>query len=131
MKDQLFKNKPELNLVIEIIRLFGLEDFDDIQLFTKQNMIELNTVDKMKEYIPKLQEYYLPCKSKIYLQDLNERKCINILRQLLKQYNHTLISKEKYIKSVKYNFHQIIQFSNKKIDTNSQEVERKIVLSFD
>ena len=49
MKDQLFKNKPELNLVIEIIRLFGLEDFDDIQLFTKQNMIELNTVDKMKE----------------------------------------------------------------------------------
>ena len=131
MKDQLFKNKPELNLVIEIIRLFGLEDFDDIQLFTKQNMIELNTVDKMKEYIPKLQEYYLPCKSKIYLQDLNERKCINILRQLLKQYNHTLISKEKYIKSIKYNFHQIIQFSNKKIDTNIQDTERKIVLSFD
>ena len=31
MKDQLFKNKPELNLVIEIIRLFGLEGFDDIQ----------------------------------------------------------------------------------------------------
>ena len=131
MKDQLFKNKPELNLVIEIIRLFGLEGFDDIKLFTKQNMIELNTVENMKEYIPKLQEYYLPCKSKIYLQDLNERKCINILRQLLKQYNHTLISKEKYIKSIKYNFHQIIQFSNKKIDTNIQDTERKIVLSFD
>ena len=131
MKDQLFKNKPELNLVIEIIRLFGLENFDDIQLFTKQNMIELNTVEKMKDYIPKLQDFYLPCKSKIYLQDLNERKCINILRQLLKQYNHTLISKEKYIKSIKYNFHQIIQFSNKKIDTNIQETERKIVLSFD
>ena len=131
MKDQLFKNKPELNLVIEIIRLFGLKNFDDIQLFTKQNMIELNTVEKMKDYIPRLQEFYLPCKSKIYLQDLNERKCINILRQLLKQYNHTLISKEKYIKSIKYNFHQIIQFSNKKIDTNIQETERKIVLSFD
>ena len=94
-------------------------------------MIELNTVEKMKYYIPRLQEFYLPCKSKIYLQDLNERKCINILRQLLKQYNHTLISKEKYIKSIKYNFHQIIQFSNKKIDTNIQEAERKIVLSFD
>ena len=131
MKDQLFKNKPELNLVIEIIRLFGLKNFDDIQLFTKQNMIELNTVEKMKDYIPKLQDFYLPCKSKIYLQDLNERKCINILRQLLKQYNHTLISKEKYIKSIKYNFHQIIQFSNKKIDTNIQDTERKIVLSFD
>ena len=51
MKDQLFKNKPELNLVIEIIRVFGLEDFDDIQLFTKQNMIELNTVEKMKYYM--------------------------------------------------------------------------------
>ena len=97
MKDQLFKNKPELNLVIEIIRLFGLQNFDDIQLFTKQNMIELNTVEKMKDYIPRLQEFYLPCKSKIYLQDLNERKCINILRQLLKQYNQ-IFSKEKICK---------------------------------
>ena len=94
-------------------------------------MIELNTVENMRNYIPKLDEYYLPCKSKIYLKDINERKCINILRQLLKQYNHTLLSKEKYVNSIKYNFHQIIKFSNKKIDTNIHEVERKIVLSFD
>ena len=131
MKDQLFKNKPDMNLVNDTIRLFGLSDFNDNTLFTKQNMVDLKTVQKVNEIIPRLQDYYLPCKSKKYLTRLDEKRCLTILRQLLKQYNHTLISKEKYIKSIKYNFHQIIQFSNKKIDTNIQDTERKIVLSFD
>ena len=64
----------------------------------------------MYEYIPKLKEYYLPCKSRLYLTDLDEKKCITILRQLLKQYNYNILAKEKTIKSVKYNFYQIIQF---------------------
>ena len=29
MKDQLFKNKPDMNLVNDTIRLFGLSDFND------------------------------------------------------------------------------------------------------
>ena len=131
MKDQLFKNKPDLNLVTDIIKLFGLLNINDINLFTRQNLIDLNTLDKIYEYIPKLKEYYLPCKAKIYLSDLNEKKCITILRQLLKQYNYNILAKEKTIKSVKYNFYQIIQFSNKKINTKLTNDERKIVLSFD
>ena len=131
MKDQLFKNKPDFNLVTNIIKLFGLLDINDINLFTKQNLIDLDTISKMHEYIPKLKEFYLPCKSRLYLTDLDEKKCITILRQLLKQYNYNILAKEKTIKSVKYNFYQIIQFSNKKINTKSTNDERKIVLSFD
>ena len=131
MKDQLFKNKPDFNLVTNIIKLFGLLDINDINLFTKQNLIDLDTISKMYEYIPKLKEYYLPCKSRLYLTDLDEKKCITILRQLLKQYNYNILAKEKTIKSVKYNFYQIIQFSNKKINTKLTNDERKIVLSFD
>ena len=131
MKDQLFKNKPDFNLVTNIIKIFGLLDINDINLFTKQNLIDLDTINKMYEYIPKLKEYYLPCKSRLYLTDLDEKKCITILRQLLKQYNYNILAKEKTIKSVKYNFYQIIQFSNKKINTKSTNDERKIVLSFD
>ena len=129
MKDQLFKNKPDLKLVLDIIKLFGLKDFNDTNLFTKQNLVDLKTVEKLQECIPKLKEYYLPCKSKRFLYNLNDKKCITILRQLLKQYNYNILSKEKYIKSVKYNFYQIIQYSNKKIDTETN-VNRKIVLSF-
>ena len=131
MKDQLFKNKPDLNLVTKIIKLFGLLDINDINLFTKQNLIDLKTMEKINEYIPKLKEYYLPCKAKKYLTDLNEKKCINILRQLLKQYNHNILSKEKTIQSQKYTYYQIIQYSNKKIDTKTNNVDRKVILSFD
>ena len=131
MKDQLFKNKPDLNLVTDIIKLFGLLNINDINLFTRQNLIDLNTMDKLYEYIPKLKEYYLPCKAKIYLSDLNEKKCITILRQLLKQYNYNILTKEKTIKSVKYNFYQIIQHSTKNIDTNVNNIDRTVVLSFD
>jgi len=131
MKDQLFKNKPDLNLVTDIIKLFGLLNINDINLFTRQNLIDLNTMDKLYEYIPKLKEYYLPCKAKIYLTDLDEKKCITILRQLLKQYNYNILTKEKTIKSVKYNFYQIIQHSTKKIDTNINNIDRTVVLSFD
>ena len=131
MKDQLFKNKPDLNLVTKIIKLFGLLDINDINLFTKQNLIDLKTMEKINEYIPKLKEYYLPCKAKKYLTDLNEKKCINILRQLLKQYNHNILSKEKTIQSQKYTYYQIIQYSNKKIDTKTNNVDRTVILSFD
>ena len=130
MKDQLFKNKPDMNLVTDTIKLFGLSDFNDSTLFTKQNMIDLNTVQKINEIIPRLQDFYLPCKSKKYLTRLDDKKCITILRQLLKQYNYNLLTKEKCIKGEKFNYYQIIQYSNKKINTKQQE-ERKIVLSFD
>ena len=130
MKDQLFKNKPDMNLVNDIIRLFGLEDFNDSKLFTKQNMIDLKTVQKVNEIVPRLQDFYLPCKSKKYLTRLDEKRCLTILRQLLKQYNYNLLTKEKCIKGEKFNYYQIIQYSNKKINTKQIE-ERKIVLSFD
>ena len=130
MKDQLFKNKPDMNLVTNTIKLFGLSDFNDSTLFTKQNMIDLNTVQKMNEIIPRLQDFYLPCKSKKYLTRLDEKRCITILRQLLKQYNYNLLTKEKCIKGEKFNYYQIIKYSNKKINTQQPD-ERKIVLSFD
>lgn len=130
MKDQLFKNKPDMNLVNDTIRLFGLDDFNDTKLFTKQTMIDLKTVEKVNEIVPRLQDFYLPCKSKKYLTRLDEKKCLTILRQLLKQYNYNLLTKEKCIKGDKFNYYQIIQYSNKKINTKQIE-ERKIVLSFD
>ena len=130
MKDQLFKNKPDMNLLNDTIRLFGLSDLNDTKLFTKQNMIDLNTLQKVNEIVPRLQDFYLPCKSKKYLTRLDEKRCITILRQLLKQYNYNLLTKEKCIKGEKFNYYQIIQYSNKKINTKQQE-ERKIVLSFD
>ena len=66
--------------------------------FTKEDLENLNIVDKINEIKEKLEIYYLPCKAKMYLKDLTEKKCITILRQFLKYIDYNLKMKEKYIR---------------------------------
>lgn len=129
-KNQLFKNVPDLQIVQSVLEAFGLDNIEDTRLFTKEHMIDVETVQKITTLIPTLQEYYLPCKGKIYLTDLNEKKCITILRQFLKIHNHTLISKEKYIKGKKLLFYQVIPQQIDMLTKNRNESE-KVILSFD
>ena len=76
-----------------------------------------------------MEKYYIPCKSKKYLKDLNEKKCITLLRQFLKVHNFTLMSKEKYVNGKKYLFYQVIPV-HIDINTNRGDAD-KVVLSFD
>tara|TARA_B100000214_G_scaffold314973_1_gene248059 strand:+ start:232 stop:621 length:390 start_codon:yes stop_codon:yes gene_type:complete len=129
MKNQLFRISPDIPITENILQLFGIKDINDNHSFTRENLIDLKTVEKMDELSKELFKYYIPCKSKIYLVELNEKKCITILRQFLKVNNYTLISKEKYIKGNKQLFYQVIP---QQIDilTKNRESE-KVVLSFD
>ena len=129
MKNQLFKISPDLQFTEKLLQLFGIKDISDNHSFTRNNLIDLKTVEKMEENVNELSKYYIPCKAKKYLFDLNEKKCITILRQFLKIHNHTLISKEKYNKGKKQLFYQVIP---QQIDmlTKNRESE-KVILSFD
>jgi len=130
MKNQLFKISPDLEITENLLKLFGIKDINDNHSFTRSNLKDLKTVEKIKETITKLSKYYIPCKAKKYiLTELNEKKCITILRQFLKIHNHTLISKEKYINGKKMLFYQVIP---QQIDilTKNRESE-KVILSFD
>ena len=129
MKNQLFRISPDMEITENILHLFGIKDIHDNHSFTRLNLIDLKTVEKMEENVNELSKYYIPCKAKKYLSDLNEKKCITILRQFLKIHNHTLISKEKYNKGKKQLFYQVIP---QQIDmlTKNRESE-KVILSFD
>ena len=129
MKNQLFRISPDMEITESILQLFGIKDIHDNHSFTRENLIDLKTVDKMNALSEELFKYYIPCKSKKYLVNLNEKKCITILRQFLKIHNHTLISKEKYVKGNKQLFYQVIP---QQIDqlTKDREAE-KVILSFD
>ena len=94
MKNQLFRISPDLKISTKLLNLFGISDFNDNHSFTKFNLQELDTVNKMKEITEDLKKYYIPCKSKIYLINLNEKKCITILRQFLKVHNFMLCLKK-------------------------------------
>lgn len=129
MKNQLFRNTPDLNITLELISFFGLKSLTDNHSFNKQNLIDLKTVEKINGILDKLSSYYLPCKSRIYLSDINEKRCIAILRQFLKVHNYTLLYKEKFINNKKSIYYQIIPVQIM-IDTNKSK-KKKIVISFD
>tara|TARA_Y100000389_G_C17405100_1_gene487573 strand:- start:968 stop:1363 length:396 start_codon:yes stop_codon:yes gene_type:complete len=100
-KNQLFKIIPDENIIQDILEAFGLTNLEDTRLFTKSHMIEINTVNTINELKEKLIEYYLPCKARKYLNDLDEKKCITILRQIVKLYHYKCIGLEKSIKGNK------------------------------
>ena len=75
-----------------------------------------------------LEEYYLPCKRKVYLEDLTLKKCITILRQLVKLYDYLLKSNEKYIKGEKIIIYYIVPVSMK---NPNNKIEKNCVISFD
>ena len=129
MKNQLFRISPDLQVTKCLLQMFGIKDINDNHSFTRLNLIDLKTVENMEEISEELAKYYIPCKSKKYLYQLNEKKCITILRQFLKIHNHTLNSKEKYNKGKKQLFYQVIP---QQIDmlTKNRDSE-KVILSFD
>ena len=129
MKNQLFRHSPDEKITLQILSLFGINCFEDNHSFTRKNLEDLKTVEKMNELVYSLSMYYIPCKSKKYLTDLNEKKCITILRQFLRNHNYTLFSKEKFMKGDKQLFYLVIPKQVNLLTTNREQ--NQIILSFD
>ena len=127
-KNQLFKVYPTIEITEKLLENFGIKGLDDNHSFTRENLSDLKTVENINNMYDELARYYIPCKSKKYLIDLNEKKCITILRQFLKIQNYTLMSKEKYINSKKILFYQVIP---QQIDMKTNRDSEKVVISFD
>jgi hypothetical protein len=126
--NQLFKNRPSRNFVISLLNLYGIDDFDDNRFFTKKNLEALNTVDKLNEIRDEITKYYIPCKAKTYLKNIDINRSIVILRQFLKCYGYTLFSKEKFIKGEKHTIYKIVAIDK---EINTPKKKEKIVVSFE
>ena len=126
--NQLFKNRPSRNFVISLLNLYGIDDFDDNRFFTKKNLEALNTVEKLNEISDEITKYYIPCKAKTYLKNIDINRSIVILRQFLKCYGYTLFSKEKFIKGEKHTIYKIVAIDK---EINTPKKKEKIVISFD
>ena len=128
IKNQLFKMQPTELIIFELLNIFGIKNLLDNHYFTKYDLIELNTIEKLNNIKNKLESYYIPCKAKIYLNNINEKRGITILKQFLKTHNYTLISKEKYIKNIKYNTYKLSSIN----DINIPKIkDRKIIIDFE
>ena len=129
---QLFVSKPPIDLLNNIIKSFGLKNLNDTKEFSYIDMNKLNTIQFFNNLENELNKYYLPCKQKIYFNDikkLTNKQAITIFRQLLKIYDYDLYSKEKFIKGIKYSVYKIIS-KNEKI-FNLKKKKKEIIISFD
>jgi len=126
--NQLFKKKPSKELIIKVLNIFDIEDFNDSKQFTRKDLEKIDLCNNLNIFSSKLNEYYLPCKFKIYLQNINIKKSITLLRQLLKLYDYNVKSNEKYIKGEKIIVYQIRPKNTQKKQVNNNN---KCVISFD
>ena len=109
MKDQIFKNKPVDEIIDLVLKCFGLKNINDKKYFSRIDLKKINTINKINNIKLELNKYYLPCKSKIYLNNLTEKKTITILRHFIKYKNYKLISREKYMNKSKIIIYQLIK----------------------
>ena len=122
--NQLFKEKVSEEILLKLLDAFNLKGLDDDTLFSKADLVKNNVVEKVKEIKESLLQFYLPCKAKIYLEDLDENKCITLLRQILKLFQIKLVSKQKYVKNKKTTIYFILKGKDQnsggfKVDQNS------------
>ena len=106
--NQLFKIKPSKKICIKLLNAFGILDFNDTHIFTKSDLIFLNSVDKIEILRKRLLKYYIPCKARTYLYNLTIKNIITILRQIVKIYDYKIKAKEKYVKGVKFITYQLM-----------------------
>ena len=103
-KDQLYRKEVPF-LFLETL----FEDLFDIKLdeiieyhFSKTTLTNRNAHQIIQKHIEELKSYYIQCKHKLYLENLNEKKMITLLRQLLRTHDYELKTKEKYDNGKKF-----------------------------
>ena len=131
--NQLFISKPPLELLHILIKGFGFKSFNDKLEFCYIDMDRLNTLSVFHNLESELSKYYLPCKKKIYFNDiknLTNKEAITILKQLLKIHDYDLSSREKFIKGIKYSVYKIITKQDKFFNLNKKK-NKEITIVFD
>ena len=119
--NQLFKEKVSEELALKIVQSFGLVDLNDTSLFCKNDMIKNDTIAKITLLKDSLDEFYLPCKARCYLKSIDAKKCITLLRQILRLFGLKLHTRQKYVQSKKMTFYNIVK-EDKECDNTSMRV---------
>lgn len=131
-KNQLFRTIPPRSLCLEVVKSFGLDGFEDSRNFSRKDLIKVNCIEKLNSLREKLSDYYLPCKARTYLNGLNSKNVITLLRQIVRLFGFSVSSREKYIKGDKFIIYQLIptertDYNPIKIDNNFDKNKNNVV----
>lgn len=132
MINQLFVKLPPNDIILDCLCAIGFDNLKDNSFISKNTMIHAKSVDIIKSMADKLREYYAPSKAKIYLENIDIRKCITIVRQLIKILGYDLISKEKMTSGRKVLYYRVVTINNKKqIKKRAKICVKPVIIDFD
>ena len=106
--NQLFRKRVNIDTLLIVMACFGLAGLNDKKSFSKSDLMEIDTDARIEELIPILDEYYMPCKSKVYLENLTEKRVITILKQILRIHGYFLASSERNFNNRKVIFYRLM-----------------------
>ena len=124
MINQLFRRRPNDDELQQILDCFNLNDLNDNKSISYTEMDYYNTIDKVYDLLHLLMDLYLPCKW-YYIDNLDNRKCITILRQICKLFHKQLEQSFVVIDKVKIISYKIKQNQNKLIN-----IKKDVKISF-
>lgn len=123
VKNQLFRENIEIEFLEKLIKdCFNIElNNSTYYSFSKKTIVSRNVLEVINNNMENLKKYYIKCKHKIYLENLNEKKIITLLRQLLRMHDFELKAKEKYENGKKYLLYtigkKVAEISLKKVNS--------------
>jgi hypothetical protein len=128
--NQLFTEIVDTNLLLRLLKCYGLNSVDDKRTFCKSDLQKIGTVEKLIPVVEELRLYYLPCKAKVYLDAMDERKAVTVLKQVLRLHDVFLESKERNFNNRKVMFYTLVSDKDREQVNHMQQIQKDSVLMF-
>lgn len=116
--NRLFRQLPPRALVEEILTHLKLHGLSESRWFSKDEL-NLTTLD---EWIPLLEPYYLPCKAKRFLTEIDSSRTITIIRHILNPLQYELRTQERMYKLQKMTMYQIYSLHVNTVDLSANRL---------
>lgn len=127
-KHLFFRKIPDQLFLERLLKCYGIPHFGADITFTKDDLRNIHVQEKVIQLLDELRTYYIPCKAKVYLQDISVQKCVTILRQILRLHTCYLLSNQKMKNGQKVVLYTII-YPDK--PQQLRKAEATTTLSFD
>lgn len=93
-----FRSIPDKDQVIEWLQRIQIKDFADFHTFTERTF----PFENFNGILLELEPYYYPCKARAYLhRDMNMKRAMTVLRQIVRPYGYTFLTHERLINGQK------------------------------
>jgi hypothetical protein len=117
--NQLFTKMMDEETLHKLLICYNLSGLHDSRMFSKKELEQFGTVEKVSALTSDLENFYLKCKAKLYLSNITTKKCLTILKQVVRLYQFSVESHEKNINNRKVIYYQLVAI--RKDDTHMIE----------